>query len=400
MTETASQPVATPNFAPAYFASFACSAAMLAFVSFAGPLAEATGLAAWQLGITVTVAGLAWVVAATYWGRVSDRIGRKPVILTGLAIFAVSYAAISLVITAGFYGWAGAYVVLAGLIVTRAAIGFGYAAVPAGSNALIADYIAPDDRATFMGRFGAGQAMGMIFGPGLVALAMFLSMEIALIILTGLVVVAAIYAAKALPDSHKKTGAAKKMSLFDARVRATNLFGFFSVFATGIAQITVGFVAIQRFGLDTKAATQLAALALFAVGVALIPAQLVIGRLGWKPDQLVRRGALIAATGALWAAFAPEQWQLIASYGVAGFGAGWMFAGLTARASVAVSHEEQGQAAGAISAAQGLGGMTGPMIGAALFDLWPVAPMVLASAAFGLVGLGALLVPVVRHRES
>ncbi|MGE4324472.1 MAG: hypothetical protein AB7E60_15765, partial [Sphingobium sp.] len=47
---------------PLMFETFVCSMAMMAFVSLAGPIARVIGLAPWQVGAAMTVAGVAWMV--------------------------------------------------------------------------------------------------------------------------------------------------------------------------------------------------------------------------------------------------------------------------------------------------------------------------------------------------
>lgn len=386
-----------PNFVPLYLGTLACSAAMMGFVSLTGPLAKATDLTAWQMGVTVTVTGLVWVLCATYWGRLSDRIGRRPVILTGLGIFLLAFVVMVGVVAAGFAGWIAGIWALLALVLSRSALGLAYSAIPAGANALIADYIAADHRAAYMGRFGAAQAMGLIVGPGVVAAASVVSVAAGLIVLALLVALAFVYVLLHLPEGRPAASEPKRMSPFDPRIRASAAFGFMTMAGIGIAQITVGFVALERFGLPAAQATQVAGLALTAVGAVLIPAQLLISKLGWAPDQLLRRGAVIATCGASWAALAADPIPLIAGYALSGFGCGWIIPATMARASIAVSAGEQGQAGGGISAAQGLGAMVGPIVGAVLFDVWDSAPMLLAAAGFAAVGLCGVLWPSQRH---
>ena len=78
----------------------ACTMAMMAFVAVVAPVARVLGLQPWQAGATVTVSGALWMLLARVWGTASDRRGRRPVLLLGVAGVCVSYAAMCLAIDA------------------------------------------------------------------------------------------------------------------------------------------------------------------------------------------------------------------------------------------------------------------------------------------------------------
>jgi MFS family permease len=48
------------------------------------PLSRELGMQEWKVGAIFALSAGLWVVASPFWGRRSDRIGRKPVILIGL----------------------------------------------------------------------------------------------------------------------------------------------------------------------------------------------------------------------------------------------------------------------------------------------------------------------------
>jgi MFS family permease len=79
----------------------------LLFVIFA-PLARDLGLAEWQLGLIVAASNMALALSAPLWGTASQRLGRRPVYLTGLTGYAVGYAALAFAIQAGLWGWIAA----------------------------------------------------------------------------------------------------------------------------------------------------------------------------------------------------------------------------------------------------------------------------------------------------
>lgn len=89
-----------------------------------------------------------------FWGRLSDRIGRRPVILSSVALGALGYL---------IFGLAGS---LGVLFASRMLSGFGNANI-ATAQAIIADTTSGEDRAKGMGLIGAAFGLGFIFGPAL-----------------------------------------------------------------------------------------------------------------------------------------------------------------------------------------------------------------------------------------
>ena len=143
--------------------------AMMAFVSIVGSLSRQLGLAPWQAGMAVTVSGVLWMLMAPIWGRASDRLGRRAVMLTGFAGFFVSYCAMSGWLVAAMRMPMSVGLVFAGLVLTRGAIGGFYAAAPTASQALIADNLPPERRVAAMASLGAANGAGLVLGPALAA---------------------------------------------------------------------------------------------------------------------------------------------------------------------------------------------------------------------------------------
>ena len=110
----------------------------------------ATGQA---LGFLMAIYSIMQFIFATIWGRLSDRIGRKPVLLIGLAGYALSF---------GFMGLARDF---PQLLIFRALAGILSSATLPTALAFIADTTAAHNRSSGMGLMGAAMGLGMIFGP-------------------------------------------------------------------------------------------------------------------------------------------------------------------------------------------------------------------------------------------
>ncbi|HEY8478115.1 MAG TPA: MFS transporter, partial [Chloroflexota bacterium] len=111
----------------------------------------ATGL--W-IGAILTAYSAAQLVGAPLLGRVSDAVGRRPVILLSLVGSALSFTLTGLADT------------LFLLLLARALAGL-FGGSIAAAQAYIADATPPEDRAKHMGMLGAAIGMGFVFGPAL-----------------------------------------------------------------------------------------------------------------------------------------------------------------------------------------------------------------------------------------
>jgi multidrug resistance protein len=116
--------------------------------------AETFGASAMAVGLLSASYSLMQFLFAPIWGRLSDRIGRRPVILIGLF---GSFAAYLL------FGLADS---LAVLFVARIAAGIAGANIPT-AQAFIADTTTPENRARGMGLVGAAFGLGFVFGPAI-----------------------------------------------------------------------------------------------------------------------------------------------------------------------------------------------------------------------------------------
>lgn len=104
------------------------------------------------IGVLVASYSAAQLVLAPAWGRLSDHIGRRPVLLLGLAGGVVSYVVFAL---AGNWQW---------LLISRLIDG-GSGATTSVAQAWLADGTAPERRTRAMGQVGATVGAGFIIGP-------------------------------------------------------------------------------------------------------------------------------------------------------------------------------------------------------------------------------------------
>ncbi|RBJ82232.1 MFS transporter [Pseudomonas sp. MWU12-2534b] len=386
--DTLDTPQATAAFdlRPLLVANLTCTMAMMAFVSLIGPIARILGLATWQAGTAVTVSGVIWMLLARPWGRASDRLGRRQILLLGTGGFTLAFLALSLFIDVALHALPSALLAFAGLLLGRGLIGVFYAAIPVGGYALIADNIAPEHRARAMASLGAANACGLVLGPAIAALLARHSLSLPFYVLALLPLLGFAFLKARLPrqELHLKQPP-KSVSLGDPRLRRPLLVAFVAMLCVAMAQITVGFFALDRLGMDPAHAAQTAGIALTLVGVALIASQLVVRKLEWPPLRMIRIGALVAALGFATCIVAAQAWVLWLGFFVSAAGMGWIFPSFAALASNAVDAAEQGATAGSVGAAQGLGVVVGPLAGTLIYGLEPRLPYLLAALLLVLV---------------
>src|ERR1700726_3802074 len=116
--------------------------------------AECFGASPQQVTILMAVFSLMSMISAPLWGRISDRIGRRPVLMASMLAAAFAYL------------WMGFASELWMLFAARAFAGI-CAGNIAAAQAYIADVTPPDKRAKGMGLIGAAFGLGFIIGPAL-----------------------------------------------------------------------------------------------------------------------------------------------------------------------------------------------------------------------------------------
>lgn len=366
------------NLFPFMFQAFACSMAMMSFVALAGPVARTLRLEPWHLGITMTVAGIGWMVMSRIWGSTSDRHGRRPILLLGVGAFALAYLLLSVFIDVALRLVLAPTIAFAGIALGRCFAGIFYAAAPATTMALVADHVPAERRAAAMATVGAASAAGMVVGPGFVGLAAPFGLSLPLYATAALPFLAFILLWRVVPrEQASPSSAGSRPGLFDPRLRRAMTVAFLAMFSVSAAQITVGFFALDRLRLPSRDAASAAGMALALVGVALVCAQTILRKLDWSPTRFIGIGCLIGAAGFASVTLASSPFMLWASFAVAAFGMGWVYPSLSALAANSVQPHEQGAAAGSMGAAQGFGTIVGPMAGTLAYTADPRLPYAL-----------------------
>ena len=114
------------------------------------------------LGLLMSSFSAMQFLFAPIWGRISDRVGRRPILLLGLTGSVVFYLLFGIASDLGAGGWLATSLVL--LFVARLGAGIAGATIST-AQAVIADCTPPQERSRGMALIGAAFGIGFTFGP-------------------------------------------------------------------------------------------------------------------------------------------------------------------------------------------------------------------------------------------
>ena len=356
-----------------------------------------------------SLSALLWGVMSPVWARQSDKHGRKPMVILGMAGFAISMLGFGFFIFMGLKGLMVPLAVFAGAALSRAIFGLVGSASNPAAQAYVADRTAPADRTNALATMASASGLGTILGPAvapflvfpLVSLAgpMFSFAAIALIVLV-MVLRGLPERPDEIPDreaasTHKPRA---RVRWNDRRIMPFIIFGFLLASAQTVNQQTLGFMVIDKLGISPAKAAAFAGIAMMAGAAASLLAQWgLIRMLRLKPRQLLWLGAGCAGLGNLIVAFAPDYHTLVVAFALCSLGYGFARPGFTAGASLSVGHEEQGAVAGAISAINGASVIIAPVLGVALYKWAHPSPYLMNLAILAGLVAYALIDPIMRR---
>ncbi|MEN6350344.1 MAG: MFS transporter [Syntrophomonas sp.] len=324
------------------------------------------GGGALSLGVFMSVYSIMQFVFAPIWGRLSDRIGRRPVILIGLCGYGLTFI---------MFGLVNNLYLLIGL---RALSGMVSSATLPTAMAYLADITEGANRSKGMGMIGAAMGMGMIFGPALGGWLGHYSFSLPFFVAGGLALLLLPFTWICLPESLKQSTSAissRKRPSFSLEVLKDSLFTLFVFnfvlnFTMSMFETTFALLSAAKVGFGARdIGIIFAILGVFAV----IVQGGLIGPLVKKygDAKLVKAGALISAIGLLLIILSANEGNivlLVLSTIVFMVGNSLM---TPTSSSLVTKQSAQGQGAslGFFASFASLGRILGPLTGGALFGL-------------------------------
>ena len=340
-----------------------------------------------QVGLLVTVYSLVQLVMAPLWGRISDRVGRRPVLILGLLGSGAAYAVFANADS------------LAMLFLSRIVGGIGGSTIPV-AQAYIADVTPPSRRAGNMGLIGAAFGLGFVIGPalgGIMASVSPGSPAAPGYTAAALCLANALVAVLCLPESRRQDATARtpRFNLRAAlgqvassrQIRIT-LAGYLCItMAFSTLQPTLSLLASERFAMGARQAGYL--FALLGIVSVIVQGGLVrrlVPRIGER--RLLRISALPFGAGLVVLGLSSTTPVLLAGLVLVGVGYGGAVPSILGLLSRETDPERQGAVLGIGQSVGSLARVIGPTMAGALFDVRLALPY-LAGAL--LIAAGAAL---------
>jgi multidrug resistance protein len=346
------------------------------------------GIGAGSIGLILSAYSIMQFIFAPLLGRLSDRIGRRPIIMLGLLGSSLSYL---------IYGFTDSF---AGLLISRAVHG-ACAATISTAQAYIADTTEESKRAHAMGMIGAAFGLGFVLGPAIGGLLGAVSLRTPVLFAAALTFANFIFAGAWLSESRQPEDIAPGASagpgarqMLDLprrlqRHRAHALLfvvAFLMTFAIAALEATFALTVPAVYG---YAAAGVGGLLAFAGLVQAIAQGYLIGKLVPRTGET---SLVVAGAAALALGLAPlGSWSSHAAlYGMLALialGYGFGTTAVAALISRCTGRELQGEALGLNQSVLALARVIGPIAGGMIYQaMGPAAPY-LAGAGIAAVAM-------------
>ena len=322
---------------------------------------------------------VAQLVFAPVWGRLSDRVGRKPILILSLAGTAVGSL---------LTGLAGSLVLL---FLGRIVDGISGASVSV-AHASVADVADPAERPRLFGLLGAAFGVGFVAGPAIGALAALGDARLPFLVAAAVAGANALVAVRRLPETnpqHRRalvagpgwtpqTGLEDEVMVVvdetesqkkevDTGIGRLLLVAFVSLVAYSAFEITFPLFGRLRLGFrpsSTGAVFAVVGLVLAAVQALLVhPAVRRFGEAG-----TLRLGLAINAAGLALLAAVHSWWVLVPALGALVVGQGLAMPALTSSFAGRAGPRRTGGVLGVQQSASGIARVLGPVAGGLAFD--------------------------------
>ncbi len=346
--------------------------------------AEEIGANPTELGLLMAVYSFMQLLFAPIWGRVSDRIGRKPVIMLGIFGLAVSFFLMAI---ASELWMLFAARILGGLLSS--------ANMPT-TMAYVADVTSEENRGKGMGIIGAAIGLGFVFGPGIGGIFTEYSLSApfylsgALSLVTFLVVLFVLK--ESLPPEERTNGDSERESrwaAFKGEVTILYILQLFVSFSLAGLEATFAYFAAEKAGLDAKALGYI--FMIMGLAGAFVQGGLV-GRLTKRfgEGRVIQGGIVVSAIGFGLVLLVKDFTTAAIYLTIFGIGNGVIRPSVSSLITKE-SRAGHGSATGLLSSFDSLGRIAGPPIGGWLFTIAIGLPYI-----FGvIISIGAFMLYVV-----
>jgi len=348
---------------------------------------EDYGATAVQVTLLMAVYSLAQFLFAPVWGQLSDRYGRRPIMLFSIAGTAVTLA-----------GFAAANSLWL-LFVFRTLNGM-CAANISTAQAYVADVTTPENRARGMGLIGASFGVGLSLGPWIGGELSQFGYVVPIWAAAALAAINFVWAYLKLPESRVVGAKSRSGRTLDPRA-VTRALGhpilgvaigltFVATFAFSMMEATFTLVAEHVWSMGAHNVGRMFGL---IGGIGIVIQGGLIGRLvkAFGERRLVAAGYLLTASGLAWLAFVQGGPGIYGGCALIATGMSLANPSLQSIISRGASADDQGTVLGANQSLSALARALAPTVGGMLFTHWFMGGAFLAGA---LMMLGALLLTI------
>ena len=345
--------------------------------------ARELGADATTLGLLQSSYAAAQLVFAPVWGRLSDRVGRRPVLLATIAGTALALLGLGL---ARSLPWLFAARILAGAFAANVSV----------ASAYIADVTPASERTRWMGMLGASFGVGFVLGPALGGLLAPYGAAVPMLAAAGLAALNFVFALVRLvePERHgAREGEGGRFAVLRdpvvRRIVLTNL-----AFSLAVTQLETlfAFFMLDRFGWNARdVAFLLVAMALVMGGIQGGAMRALSARFAER--TLVIAGSSLLALGLVGVPLPASVALLLLPLFLAAVGRAIAQPALQSLVSVAARPAQRGAVLGAFQSSASLARVIGPSCGGLLYDVSIPAPFWLAGALLVAVAFSARSLP-------
>jgi DHA1 family multidrug resistance protein-like MFS transporter len=377
---------------------------------------KSLGATALDLGLLMASYSLMQFLFAPLWGRLSDRFGRRPIIVAGLVGLGVSFILFGLSTSL----WM--------LFLARILGGVLSSGIFPASLAYIADVTSKKERGQAMGLLGAASGLGIIFGPAVSGFIAVLGLSMPFFAAGLLSLATAGFALALLPESMKQKSpkiviptpveAARTfvVSLLSPLKLAIGVFFITTMiitFAIAGFESTFTYYAMDRYGVTDQISPMpvlggtvsvtgpmVIAMVFVVMGIIGVICQGVLVNKAierFTEEITIVFGLIFCGAGLIMVIFASELASLLFATGLLSIGSGFVNPALNTLISKRTPPERQGAVMGILGSYNSLGRIAGPPFGGLLYGV----SMFLPNAFSGLVmAAGAVWVYVVARMSG
>ncbi|KTS85274.1 MFS transporter [Paenibacillus jamilae] len=382
-----------------FFSVFVAMLGLMLIAPIMPPLIRELGLRESHSGLIISLGSITMALMAPVWGNLSDAKGRKPVILLGFIGMCVSCLLFTLTLFAGLNGWLSGGLLLVLLIVTRGLIGGFIPAVLSSSQAYMGDVTEGEERGSGMAIISAANGLGLVFGPAIAGA--FTLIGLLWPLYFGIVIAAVAFVVSLLAIPAAQPVIQQKPAPINPLQQGLRMY-LFAGLVTMISIVTIqvigGFYFQDQLGLTSEETARVVSFGLMFSGAAMLIVQIIQMKwLKWQPKPMILLGSLFLIAGMALFLISASLVVYYAAFFMFGIGTGLLMPGFMAGASLSVSQEQQGGAAGLVAAVQGISAIIAPILTTTLYRVDKYIPFMLIAV---LVAVMAVIMLGVRKRNG